>query len=156
MAAVCGFVVFTHPSLAGASSGKVAISSVTVTAAVRGSDSAVVLHLHNGTAKPLLLLSIKSPAAARHMIGYDTNMCQGNQAMVALANILVIAGNTQNLGYRFQGAMLGGVRRSLLIGQRVPLVITWSDFSVVHKTNITATVVKPPKGLRFIMTGMKM
>lgn len=143
----------------GALTPKVDVSHVTATAARSGGDSAISLSLTNNSGQALSLLSVTSSVAVSSMIDYDTNMCQGNHAMAVLPNILVIAGQTQLLGTKNQGAMLAGVRRALKIGDTIPIVLKWTNFhSVVTKT-IMATVVAAPKGLKFVMAsmgGMKM
>jgi copper(I)-binding protein len=90
------------------------------------------------------------------MIDYDTNMCQGNHAMMQLANILITGGHTQQLGYKFQGAMLRQLKEKLTKGETIPVVITWSNFQKVHSVTVEAKVVAPPKNLNFGMTSMAM
>jgi copper(I)-binding protein len=135
---------------------KVAISNVTVTAAKSGGESAVSLSFVNKSKGPVSLISVTSSDATSAMIDFDVNMCQGNHLMSPLTNIFVTAGQTQLLGYKYQGAMLLRVRGQLRSGQTIPLVITWSDFSRAHETDVVAKVVKDPLGIYFGMSGMKM
>lgn len=102
------------------------------------------------------LLSITSPATTTSMIDYDTNMCQGNHAMMQLANILIVSGHTQELGYKYQGAMLRQLKKKIVKGETIPLVISWSNFSKAEKVTIEAKVVKPPRYLNFGMSSMDM
>lgn len=132
------------------------ISDVTVTAAARGHDSAVALKIVNSTSQPISLLSVGSPNAGGDMIFFDTNMCKGNHAMTVLPNIYISSGFTQRLGYRFQGAMLSALYRKLTVGQKIALIITWSDFNAVHHSTIEAAVVAPPRHIKFLMGNMSM
>ena len=134
----------------------VVVSGVTVTAAKAKGQSAVVMSIANGSGNPISLLSVTSTVSTRSMVDYDDNMCQGGSKMTPLANILIMPSQTQLLGYRYQGAMLSGLRRSLSKGESIPLVLTWSDFQAVHRVTVIAKVVAPPKGLRFLMSPMKM
>jgi copper(I)-binding protein len=90
------------------------------------------------------------------MIDYDTNMCQGNHAMMQLADIYITGGHTQQLGYKFQGAMLRQLKEGIAKGETIPVVITWSNFQNAHSVTKKAKVVAPPKYLNFGMTSMKM
>ena len=141
---------------ASATTKSVVIANVSVTAALAGRESAVVMDFENQGNSPISLLSVTSAAATSSMIDYDANMCQGNHAMVPLANIFVNANHAQQLGYQYQGAMLSGLRQNLSRGERITLVVTWSDFAVVHHSTVMAKVVAPPKGIKFTMGNMKM
>lgn len=140
----------------GASTKLVVISGATVTAAKEGGPSAVVVKIDNTTSNPITLLRVTSPVATQHMIGYDTNMCQGNHAMVELTNILITSGHTQKLGYKYQGAMLWGLQRALTVGETVPLTLTWSNFQHLQSVTVEARVVKPPAHIDFGMSTMQM
>ena len=132
------------------------ITDATLTSAAKGHDTAVVLKIVNATHGPISLLSVKSSSAGADMIFFDTNMCRGSHAMTALASIYVPRGLTQKLGYQRQGAMLSQLRQSLTRGQKIPLVVTWSDFSTVHHVTIEASVVAAPAHIKFLMGNMAM
>lgn len=134
----------------------VVISRVTVTAAKVHGDSAVVMSIANNSGQPISLISVTSSVAETSMIDYDVNMCQGNHEMTLIANILITGRRTQELGYRYQGAMLRQLKTSIVKGGTIPLVVTWSDFNKVHSETVDARVVKPPKHLFFGMTAMQM
>jgi copper(I)-binding protein len=155
------FACFVGASALAASPGSatqrsVVITDATVTSAAQGHDSAVVLKILNATNEPISLLSVKSSSAGADMIFFDANMCRGNHAMTALASIYVARGLTQKLGYQRQGAMLSELRQSLTKGERIALVVTWSDFSSVHHATIEASVVAAPAHIRFLMGNMSM
>ncbi|MGP8009143.1 MAG: copper chaperone PCu(A)C [Acidimicrobiales bacterium] len=141
---------------AGAESSSVTITHATVTAAKVNGQSAVVLLFHNASSGPITILSVESPVAKDDMIFYDTNMCQGNHAMAQLANIFVTSGNTQKLGYQFQGAMIWKLSKPLTKGEKIPLKVTWSNFHGSHTTTVEAKVVKAPPSINFAMSSMKM
>ncbi len=90
------------------------------------------------------------------MIYYDANMCQGNHAMVWIANIFIQPGHVQQLALKYQGAMLGDLHSPLVKGKEVPLVVKWSNFAKAQSVNVQAKVVSAPKGLHFHMSAMNM
>ena len=139
---------------ASASAPNVVISHVTVTASKLHGSSAVVMTIVNQSNGPISLISVTSSDARSSMIDYDVNMCQGKHGMTMVANILITGGRTQQLGYKYQGAMLQHVKVPIVDGQTIPLTVTWSDFSKAHSTTVEARVVKPPKHLYFGMAGM--
>ena len=128
----------------------VLISGATVTAGVRGGDSAVVLTFFNGTSQAVSLLSVRSTVANSDMVMFDDNMCQGNNVMIPMRGIYVTSGHTQLLGYKYQGAMLIGLHERVVVGGTLLLTVTWSDSrGFTHGTRVTARVVNPPKYLHF-------
>ena len=133
----------------------ITISDATVTSSVAGGDTAISIKIHNASKNGILVTEISSPQASSSMIFYDANMCQGNTTMSQLSNIAISAGSTQTLGYKYQGAMLSGVVKVLTIGEKIPLVIHWTDVkNINHIANFSAMVVKPPLGLHFAMPAM--
>lgn len=150
-------VTLTTPANVGAATHKqVFISKVSVTASKEGGESAVVMSITTSADSPISLLSVTSPDSRMGMIYFDTNMCQGNHTMTWLANIFISGGHTQQLGYKYQGAMISDLKQAFVKGQRVPLVIKWSDFQNIHTETVRALVVAPPPTLHFLMSPMKM
>ncbi len=135
---------------------RVTVTGVTVTAARAHGSSAIVLTFRNGSSGPVSLTAVTSSVAGRSMIDFDDNMCQGNQMMTWLGNILVPARHTQLLGYRNQGAMLYQLRRDLVAGTTITITLHWTNFSAPVTTVVRARVVAAPKGLRFLMAPMRM
>lgn len=132
-----------------------AITGATLTAATKNGDSAITLSLHNPLSENVLLQSVSSSIASGSMIFYDSNMCQGNTTMKPLANILVGAQQSQSLGYKYQGAMLSGLKQPLVVGSSVTLTLTWSENGAsMHTESFIARVVAPPKGLHFDNSAM--
>jgi copper(I)-binding protein len=129
---------------------------VTVTAAKFSGNSAVSMTIENISNGPISLLSVTSPDTQSSMIDYDTNMCQGNHAMMMLANIFISSGHTQKLGYKYQGAMLRHMKMKTVSGESIPVVITWTNFKSAHTVTIHAKVVDPPRHLDFGMSSMEM
>ena len=131
------------------------VKGATLTAAGVGGSTAISLSLTNNQGTKILLTDISSPIASSSMIFYDANMCQGNNAMMPLQNIAVSSGNTQLLGYKYQGATLSGLSRTLKIGEKDPLTVEWTDADGVPQTlQVLANVVAPPKGLDLSTTKM--
>jgi copper(I)-binding protein len=151
-----GTVALVASPTSAASTKTPTISDVTVTAAAKGHDSAVAMKIVNSTSKPISLLSVGSPNAGGDMIFFDTNMCQGNHVMTELPNIYISSGSAQRLGYRFQGAMLSALFRKLTVGEKISLIVTWSDFNKVRHSTIEAAVVAPPRHIKFLMGSMSM
>jgi copper(I)-binding protein len=141
---------------AAASSPTLSVAHVTVTAANARGNSAVAMSVTNNAAGPISLISVTSPRSRLSMIDYDTNMCQGNHAMMLIANILISGRYTQKLGYTYQGAMLRQLKVPLVKGESIPLVITWSNFQQSYTLTVKAKVVAPPKHLNFGMSTMGM
>ncbi len=158
--AACGVLMLAPwaPLAAAATTAKggIVISHVTVTAANADGDSAVSMTIVNESRGAISLFSITSPETKTSMIDYDTNMCQGNHAMMELANILIIGGHTQQLGYKYQGAMLRQLKEKLTKGETIPVVVSWSNFNKAQSVTIEAKVVKPPRNLNFGMSSMDM
>jgi copper(I)-binding protein len=141
---------------ADAASSGLDVSRVTVTAANARGDSAVVMSLTNTTSGPISLVSVTSPRSRLSMIDYDTNMCQGNHAMMMLSNILISGGFTQKLGYSYQGAMLRELKAALVKGETIPLVITWTNFQRSRTMTVQAKVVAAPSDIDFGMSALGM
>ena len=158
MAACCGLsLALVVPAVAAsAPKSDVVISRVTVTAAKINGDSAISMTIKNRSKGPISLVSITSPVAGLSMIDYDTNMCQGNHAMMMLSNIFITSDRTQVLGYKYQGAMLRLLKKDLVKGGTIPVDITWSNFQKAHTVTIEAKVVAPPRHLKFGMMSMDM
>jgi copper(I)-binding protein len=146
--------------LARAQTQGIELSPVTVTAAAKGGDSAIVFTFFNRTGHPILLHSVTSAAAKSNMVMIDNNMCQGNNVMIRLTNIYIASGWTQKFGYTAQGAMLIGLRQTLRRGQRILLEINWVDETTneSHEVTANAVVIAPPPNLQFggSMPGMGM
>ena len=129
---------------------KVQISGASLTAASVGGSSAIVLTMKNNSDKNVLITGFSTAQAAHSMIFYDSNMCQGNTTMAALPNILVAPGQSQSLGYKYQGAMLSGLTRALVVGESVNLTLLWNEVGgSAQSATFTAKVVKAPAGLHF-------
>jgi len=70
--------------------------------------------------------------------------------MAALPNILVAPGQSQSLGYKYQGAMLSGLTRALVVGESVNLTLLWNEVGgSAQGATFMAKVVKAPAGLHF-------
>jgi copper(I)-binding protein len=139
-----------------AAAGSLRILDVTVTAAAKGHDSAVVLKIVNSTTQPVSLLSVSSSSAGGDMIFFDANMCRGNNTMTALSNIYIPSDSIQELGYKSRGAMLSELNQKLTPGQNISLIVTWSNFNKVHHTRLKASVIAAPRHIRFLMGPMSM
>lgn len=159
-AVCCGLTVtFAIPTPAFATSSKesgVVLSHITVTATKLRGNSAVSMTITNDSRGPITLMSVTSPDTQASMIDYDVNMCQGKHTMLMLMNIFITSGRTQKLGYKYQGAMLRLLKKPIVKGEIIPLVITWSNFQKAHSVTVKAKVVAPPRSLYFGMTTMDM
>jgi copper(I)-binding protein len=131
------------------------ITGATLTTANAGGDSALSVILRNTSSQTLYMTGIGSSIARSSMIFYDSNMCQGDSAMIPLQNIAISSGATQKLGYKYQGAMLGALTTKLKLGGSAPMQLSVKD-SKNHLSTFTfkAKIVDAPKGLHFAMSGM--
>jgi len=131
------------------------ITGATLTTANAGGDSALSVTLRNTSSQTLYITGIGSSIARSSMIFYDSNMCQGDSAMIPLQNIAVSPGTTQKLGYKYQGAMLAALTTKLQLDGSAPIQLSVKD-SKNHFTTFSfkARIVSAPKGLRFAMSGM--
>jgi copper(I)-binding protein len=135
--------------------GRVAIAKVTLSANHQKGRSAVSLQLANGTDGQIAVTSVSATVATAAMLHFDADMCQNNSTMTPLREIDVAAGHVQVLGYRNQGAMLGGLRQTLLPGQHVEVTVAWRDARGARQSQtVTALVVKPPANLHLGSSGM--
>jgi copper(I)-binding protein len=144
----------TPAHAASTSKSGVTFTHVTVTASKARGNSAVSMTIENNSKDVISLYSITSSVTQSSMIDYDTNMCQGNHAMMKLPNILIYGGHSQHLGYKYQGAMLRQVRDKIIEGETIPIVISWTNFGSAHSVTVEAKVVAPPRYLNFGMSGM--
>lgn len=149
-------VVVCAPVSGASSANQLKFTDVTISAANQSGNSAVVMSITDTSSSPISLMGVSSSVSRMSMIYYDDNMCQGHNRMTWLANIFILSGHVQKLGYRYQGAMLGNLRKALRVGEIVPLKVTWSDFAKPQTVTVMAKVVAPPKGLHFLQTPMKM
>jgi len=131
------------------------ITGATLTTANAGADSALTVTLRNTSSHTLYITGIGSSIARSSMIFYDSNMCQGDSAMIPLQNIAVSPGTIQKLGYKYQGAMLGALTTKLQLDGSAPMQINVKDSKNRFSTlTFKAKIVSPPKGLHFAMSGM--
>jgi len=141
--AVAGMLTSAH-------SHNLQITGATLTAAPTGGNSAIALTIKNSMKKNIVITGFTSADAGAAMIFYDSNMCQGNTTMTALPNILLAPGQSQNLGYKYQGAMLSQLKRALLVHQNLQIELLWHEVGGANQSQeISATVVKAPAGLHF-------
>jgi len=126
------------------------VSGASVTAAAVGKSSAVALTIKNPLKKNIIVTGIHSAEASASMIFFDSNMCQGNTIMTPLSDILIAPGERQNFGFKYQGAMISGLKHSLSVGQEVQLTINWNEQGGTSQSELVlAHVIKAPIGLNF-------
>lgn len=133
----------------------VSIVGATLTSAARGSATVASLTVVNGTAQTIRLERVTSPLARIGSLHVDSDMCQEGTTMIAIPEVDVDPGHRQVLGYRHEGAMLGGLRTALHVGAIVELSVRWQvGAGPLRVTSTRATVVAPPPGLHATMAGM--
>lgn len=143
------------PGVAGAS-GSVVISSVFVTAAPVGGNSALMMRVANDSNGLIALTSVTTPVSGMSMIYDDKNMLRRNNPMHWLSNIIIKSGHAQELALRNEGVVLSDVRTALVVGEALRLKVTWTDYHRSHSVTVEAKIVSAPKGLHFDMGTMNM
>jgi copper(I)-binding protein len=151
-----GAIVLVPLRASAASSPALVFSGATVTATSASGESAIVLNVKNLGGSPISIVSVSSSAAVTGMLYYDVNMRQGSHVMRSLMNISVPPHATIHLGYQEQGAMLSLLQKPLVVGKTIQLTVKWTNYSSSRTSIVLAKVVKPPKGLHFLMPNMSM
>jgi len=135
----------------------VSVIGAQVTAATAHGNSVVRLSFVNATDHPVVLTAVGSPDARSSRLHIDSNMCQGGTLMIPIPEIDVAPHAEQPLGFKNEGAMLGGLLRPLSKGTNIPLVVRWTDEGgTMHALTTTAQVIAPPPHLNTAMIGMRM
>jgi copper(I)-binding protein len=104
-----------------------------------GSDSAAVyLSLSNTTLQPIIVVGVESPLAAHSMV-HESSTSNGQSRMRMKDSIVIAPGKTVSFSPGGTHVMLSGLKRSMSVGQTVPLVLLLADGSKVA----VAALVKP-------------
>ena len=126
------------------------LSTPAVTATSGHHNSAVLLTIVNNTSEAITVTSLSSPLSTRGMLHVDPNMCDPASVMTQIPSLRLPARRGVHLGLRGAGAMLLSLRAPVVVGERVPLTVTWWDArGVVHVTSITAPVIPAPAHLQY-------
>lgn|GEM_PF-1291584 len=135
----------------------VTVFGAQVTAATAHQNSVVRLDFVNATDHPVVLTAVGSPDARSSRLHIDSNMCQGGTLMIPIPEIDVAPHAEQPLGFRNEGAMLGGLLHPFTKGATIPLEVQWTDEGgAAHSLTTTAQVIAPPPHLNTAMIGMRM
>jgi copper(I)-binding protein len=104
-----------------------------------GADSAAVyLVLRNTDVRPVIVVGVRSPVAS-HVMVHETSTTGGQSRMRAYDRLVIAPGKSVSFEPGGLHIMLSGFKRSILIGQTVPLVLVLSNGSTVA----VAAVVRP-------------
>ena len=91
--------------------------------ATPGSDvAAAYLTLHNAGSEPVVIVGVRSPAAAQAMI-HETSVVNGQSTMRPHEQLQIAAGATVRLAPGGLHIMLHELRRALQPGEQVPLLL---------------------------------
>ena len=126
------------PSLAAAQMTPLVVQNAWMRQVPGGDTAAVYLVLRNTSVQPVIVIGVRSPAATNVMI-HETSTV-GSQSRMRMHEKLVIAPG-QSVAFEPGGlhVMLSGMKKSLLIGQTVPLI-----FLLANGGQVTvAAVVRP-------------
>ena len=126
------------PSLATAQLTPLLVQNAWMRQVLGGDTAAVYLVLRNTSVQPVIVIGVRSPAATHVMI-HETSM-SGSQSRMRMKDKLIIAPG-QTLAFEPGGlhVMLSGMKKSVLIGQTVPLVFLLANGGQVS----VAAVVRP-------------
>jgi copper(I)-binding protein len=114
-------------------------------AQVGGAD-AVYLSIRNGSARPDVLESAASPAAASVTL-HESRMVGAVMTMRALPSITVAAHGQVTLAPVGLHLMMLGVRRPLRLGDRLPIFLTFAHAGRVRVEAVVSTA-PPPSPMR--------
>jgi copper(I)-binding protein len=126
------------PSLGAAQMTPLVVQNAWMRQVPGGDTAAVYLVLRNTSVQPVIVIGVRSPAATNVMI-HETSTV-GSQSRMRMHEKLVIAPG-QSVAFEPGGlhVMMSGMKKSLLIGQTVPLI-----FLLANGGQVTvAAVVRP-------------
>jgi copper(I)-binding protein len=126
------------PSLAAAQMSPLIVQNAWMRQVPGADTAAVYLVLRNTSVQPVIVIGVRSPAATSVMI-HETSTV-GSQSRMRMHEKLVIAPG-QSMAFEPGGmhVMLSGMKKSLLIGQTVPLIFLLANGGQVN----VAAVVRP-------------
>jgi hypothetical protein len=84
--------------------------------------AAAYLTLHNGGTRPVVVIGVRSPAAAQAMI-HETSLVNGQSTMRPHEHLRIAAGETLRLAPGALHIMLQGLTRTLAPEDEIPLVL---------------------------------
>jgi hypothetical protein len=84
--------------------------------------AAAYLTLHNGGTQPVVVIGVRSPAAAQAMI-HESSLVNGQSTMRAREHLRIAAGETLRLAPGALHIMLHGLTRTLAPEDEIPLVL---------------------------------
>lgn len=106
---------------------------------VPGADTAsVYLVLRNASVEPVIVIGVRSPAASHVMI-HETSTVAGQSRMRMHEKLVIAPGQSVSLAPGGLHVMMSGMKKSVLIGQTVPLVFLLANGGTVQ----VAAVVRP-------------
>lgn len=103
--------------------------------------AAVYLNLRNTSAKPVIVIGVRSPLATHAMI-HRTSLVGGQSQMRMKERIVIAPGQTVVLSPGGTHIMLSGVKHGVTIGQTVPIVLLIADGGPLQ----VAAIVRPLGG----------
>lgn len=134
LALVAAFV----PALAAAQASPLVVQNAWMRKAPGSDAAAVYLVLRNTSAQPVIVVGVSSPVASHVMI-HETSTEDGQSRMRAHDRLVIAPG--QSVAFQPGGmhVMLSGIKKTLTIGQTVPLVLLLANGGQVQ----VAAMVRP-------------
>jgi copper(I)-binding protein len=126
------------PVLAGAQASPLIVQNAWMRATPGSDTAAAYLVLRNTGVEPIIVIGVKSPVASHVMI-HETTTKNGMSQMRMHEKLVIAPGQSVMLSPGGMHVMLSGLKKSLLIGQTVPLVLLLANGGTVQ----TAVIVKP-------------
>ena len=104
-----------------------------------GSDvAAVYLNLRNTSARPVIVIGVRSPAAS-HATIHETAVVGGQSQMRMYEKLIIAPGQTTSFAPGGLHIMLSGLKQNMSVEKSVPLVLLLADGGQVS----VAALVKP-------------
>ena len=126
------------PSLAAAQGEPLIVQNAWMRKAPGADSAAVYLVLRNASVRPVVVVGVRSPVATNVMV-HETTTTNGQARMRAFDRLVIAPGKSLTFAPGGLHVMLSGFKRSIIIGQTVPLVLVLSDGSTVA----VAALVRP-------------
>ena len=126
------------PSLTSAQTSPLIVQNAWMRKAPGADSAAVYLVLRNTGVQPIIVVGVRSPVAS-HVMVHETSITGGQSRMRAFDRLVIAPGKSVTFEPGGLHVMVSGFKRSILIGQTVPLVLVLSNGSTVP----IAAVVRP-------------
>ena len=138
LAALAAFLAAGFPAFAAAPGTPLIVQNAWMRKAPGTDTAAVYLVLRNTSVEPVIVIGVRSPAASHVMI-HETSTVGGQSRMRMHEQLVIAPGQSLSLAPGGMHVMMSGMKKSVLIGQTVPLVFLLANGGQVQ----VAALVRP-------------